>query len=471
MNSLATTADDVTRALPHAVGPEKSVLSTILQDPQEFVGIAVESRVTPEHFYLPAHATLYGFILELFETGQEIELVSLIQRLLDRGILERCGGPSAISELYTYAPSGGYFRQHLRMIRDKFVLRSIIQNSNEAIGNAYESPEEVDELLDKTEAAFLAIRNARETLRAISVRETVETCMDALQRQIRGEKGQGGISTGFADLDAMGATLKPCEMFVIAARPSMGKTSFMMNIVEHVCIDQGRKGMVFSVEVSRERLISNLINARAKYASQMISRGIMPTKGDLIRIERAAVEIAKSKLIVDDRGELTIGQLRAAARRHHRESPLEFIAIDYLQLMRSNSKQAVNSREREVAEISAGVKSLAKELQVPIILLAQLNRGPENRTGKNVGKPRMSDLRESGSIEQDADMVGLLYREAYYAQDEEEKQASEGVAELILAKNRNGPTGTIPLTFIAEIMRFETGKPRNDEPPTLGSRY
>jgi replicative DNA helicase len=220
--------------------------------------------------------------------------------------------------------------------------------------------------------------------------------------------------------------------------------------------------MVFSCEMSGLQLVQRLVFSRAKFALSQLSRGYTPNKGDLQRIQRSCYEIASAKLFIDDSPGITINELRAKARRKKRDEDIQFIAIDYLQLMKSRTKQAENSREREIAEISAGIKGLAKELHLPIIILAQLNRGPESRTGKSLGVPRMSDLRESGSIEQDADLVGLLYRTAYYAESEEEKEAEAGKAELVLAKNRNGETGHIPLTFIADLMRFESGPPARD---------
>jgi replicative DNA helicase len=251
-------------------------------------------------------------------------------------------------------------------------------------------------------------------------------------------------------------------MFVVAARPSMGKTSFMMNIVEHVCLDQGKPSMVFSCEMSSAQLVQRLLFARAKFAVSQLSRGYMPKKQELERVRNASMQIINSKLFIDDTAGISINELRAKARRKKRDEDIQFIAIDYLQLMKSRTKQAENSREREIAEISGGIKALAKELHIPILILAQLNRGPEGRTGKSLGVPRMSDLRESGSIEQDADLVGLLYRNKYYAENEEERAALEGKAELVLAKNRNGETGGIPLTFIEEMMRFESGPPAEE---------
>jgi len=454
--------DDVTRALPHALGPEKSLLSSMLKDPREYVGQAIELKLTKDHFYLPSHATLFGFLVELFDANQAIELVSLTQKLLDKGLLDRVGGPAALAELYSYAPSPGHFHHHLQLVKDKYVLRSIIQKSNEAIASAYESPDEVAELLDSVEQAMLAIREGTESNSAPTLRQTVDEVIAMFSAMVDGRQISQGISTGYEVLDRKSGGMKPGEMFVLAARPSMGKTSLMMNIVEHVCIDQGRPAMVFSCEMSAAQLVQRLLFSRAKFNINQLTRGYKPAKGELQRIQRVSAEIVASKLFIDDTAGISINELRAKARRRHRDEKIEFIAIDYLQLMKSRTRQAENSREREIAEISSGIKALAKELSIPILILAQLNRGPEGRTGKNIGVPRMSDLRESGSIEQDADLVGLLYRPAYYADNDEEREAEEGKATLALAKNRNGETGDIQLTFIADMMRFENGPPASE---------
>lgn len=444
------------RTLPHALGPEKSILSSMLQNPLEYIGRAVEEKLTAECFYLPAHRTLYALLQECFDKAVEVELVALVQVLLDRGLLENVGGAAALTELYSYAPNASHFLTHLNFVKEKHTLRSIIGSCTDAITAAYENPEDVPALLDTVEGAVLAIRENAEVNRATTVRTSVKEVMDYFAAMCGGEKKRQGFTTGYEKLDEMSNGLKPGEMFVIAARPSMGKTSFMMNIVEHVCIDLQKPTMVFSCEMSAFQIVQRLVFSRARYKMSDLQRGMAPQKKDLQAIRRASEEIANAKMFIDDTPGITINDLRAKARRKKRDENIQLIAIDYLQLMRSLSKQAVNAREREIAEISAGLKGLAKELGIPVIVLAQLNRGPEARAG---GMPRMSDLRESGSIEQDADMVGLLYRSAYYADSDEERKEEEGRAELLLAKNRNGETGPIPLTFIAPLMRFETGAP------------
>jgi replicative DNA helicase len=455
---------DVTRPLPHAQGPEKSILSSMLNDPALWIGRAQEEGLTKEHFYLPGHALLFDVLTELNAKGKEIELVSLVTLLHDRGSLDNIGGPSAITEIYTYAPNAAHFDSHLNLVKDKYVLRSVIRTCTEAISDAYDNPEETNQLLDQVEQHVLGIRAASETARNFQIKDSVAEVFKNLQSLLAGDAGAQGIPTGYSDLDRMSKGLKPGEMFVVAARPSMGKTSFMMNVAEQICIDQNVPSLVFSCEMTAFQIVQRLVFARARFASHKLVKGFVPTKEDLLRLKRACEEIALSKLYVDDTPALTIDALRAKARRRKREDGIGFIAVDYLQLLRSGSKQAQNSREREIGEISSGLKALAKELSLPILVLAQLNRGPEGRTGKSLGVPRMSDLRESGTIEQDADMIGLLYRTAYYAETEEDKEAEAGKAELVLAKNRNGETGHVPLTFIADLMRFETrARDANDE--------
>lgn len=452
----APDAPDVLRQLPHAAGAEKSILSSMLKDPERYIGAAVEQGITREHFYLPAHGVFFEVLRRLNEQGKQIELVSLAQLLHDKGQLDRIGGPAAISDIFTYAPNNAHFDHHLEIVRDKFTLREVVRVANEAAATAYDNPEEVAPVLDAAEASILAIRSATEKSLATDTKAGVTEVIAHMQRLLNGDQDSRGIATGYPDLDRMGKGLKPGEMFVIGARPSMGKTSFMMNVAEHIAVDLGVPSLVFSCEMTAFQIFQRLVFSRARFPLAHLESGFKPKKEDLLRIRRAAEEIASSKIFIDDTPGLQIDALRAKARRRKREDNIGFIAIDYLQLLKSNSKQAANSREREIGEISAGIKGLAKELNLPILVLAQLNRTVEGRTGKDLGKPRMSDLRESGTIEQDADMIGLLYRAAYYATEQEERDELAGQAELVIAKNRNGETGFCPLTFIAELMRFET---------------
>lgn len=453
------------RALPHAIGPEKSILSSMFQDPQEYIAQAIENKLTADHFYHPAHGELFKILQEAFEKNEPVELVSLSQTLMDRGLMTTVGGPAAVTEIYTYSPTHAHFEHHLDIVKDKYVLRSVIKHCTEAITRAYDDQEEVEQLLDNVETQVLAIREGAEKQKEDTIEDHMKKVIANFEAFINREDDSRGIMTGYSEIDKMSNGLKPGEMFIVAARPSMGKTSFAMNLVEHFCLDLNLPSMVFSLEMSAFQLVERMLYARARFDKSKVMKGFEPVKSDYVNIKRASEEIKNCKLFIDDTPGISINELRAKARRKKKEEDIKVIAIDYLQLMKSNSKQAQNSREREVAEISAGLKGLAKELEIPIIVLAQLNRGPETRVGSSGGggKPRMSDLRESGSIEQDADMVGLLYRSAYYTDNQEDRDAEDGKAELVIAKNRNGPTGDVPLTFIKEIMRFETRAFSHDE--------
>ena len=431
----------------------------MLQDPDNYNGLAAEKGVSRDSFYNPAHGLLYEVLIEMQDKGEAVELVGLNQKLTDRGILEKIGGISAVTEIYTYATTPAHFNHHLEMVKEKHILPSIIAQCSEAISRAYEDQEEVASLLDEVEQNVFAIREGAEVDEGSTLKGDVQAVMEDFQKlMLKGDEPLG-VSTGYKMLDTMSGGLKGGEMFVIAARPSMGKTSFMMNIVEHICLTLEQPTMVFSCEMTSKQIVQRLLFARARFEISKLKTG-KPSKDDLRRIKAAAEEVANANLYVDDTAGISISELRAKARRKKREGDIKLIAIDYLQLMKSTSKQAQNSREREIAEISAGLKAIAKELDVPVVVLAQLNRGPENRTG---GSPRMSDLRESGSIEQDADMIGLLYRTAYYADSEEERQEQDGIAALTDAKNRNGATGEIPLTFIKGLMRFENSERKIEE--------
>ena len=455
-----------TLTIPSAPGPEKSVLALIAADPSQYLSAAITAGVSEDYFYLPAHRTIFRLFLERFERNDTLDIVSVSQSLADRNLLDGIGGLSGLSELYTYTTTGAWFASHLAILRDKYLLRTIIRTSEEAAARAYAATDDdAGELLDAVESSFFHIRSntSRGTEKTLS--KIIDEAVDRLEEMIRNKGKISGLATGFETLDAMTGGLKPGDMFVIAARPSMGKTSFLLNMAEHMALDLQKRTLVFSCEMPSAQLVERILFARAKVkrASLLQTGGL--TKNQMQAFKTVVSELKTASIVLDDTPAITINELRARARRVMRDlGGLDVIGIDYLQLMRSTSKQAQNSREREIAEISAGLKSLAKELRVPIVVLAQLNRGPETRTGKNKGVPQMSDLRESGAIEQDADMIGLLYRSAYYAEDETERQKSAGRANLYLAKNRNGPTGDVPLTFTPELMRFTT-RDRDDQDP------
>ena len=290
-----------------------------------------------------------------------------------------------------------------------------------------------------------------------NIQKSINEVLDHIQNVLANQENLCGHTTGFQKLDRMIGGLRPGEMFVIAGRPSMGTTSLMLNIVEHICIDQKVPTLIFSGNLSAFEMVQRILFSRAKFVMHTFRlRDSSPTKDDLIRIKKAAIEISNSNLFVDDTKGLSIETMRDTAHRFKQDNQIGFIAIDQLQHIKSDTPQARISHEREVSDVSSSIKSMAKELGVPVLVIAQLNRKPDSRSGNIFGIPRMSDLRDSGSIENDADIIGLLHRPAYYAETEEQKIEVAGCANLVIVKNHNGDTGWIPLIFIAELMRFES---------------
>lgn len=451
--------------MPQASGVEKSMLSMMTIDPTNIVSQCISDGMTAEYFYVPAHRILWEIFRTRYEKGIPVDTTSVAQQLTDSHQLEAVGGHAGLMDIFTFATTTALYKTHFETLKEKYIRRAIIQTANTATQAAYTGEAEVESLLDQTEQAVLQIRQSAAKGEEWSLKRDIEMAVTNLERMMSTRGEILGLSTGYPKLDKMINGLKGGELFVIAARPSMGKTSFLLNIIEHLALDLKKPVLAFSCEMPSVQLVERLLYARSAVSKQkLIAQQGKLSPDDMKRFSVAMNELRASKLVIDDTAAISISELRAKARRVMRDHPdLCAIGIDYLQLMRSHTKQAQNSREREIAEISGGLKSLAKELNLPIIVLAQLNRGPENRTGKNKGTPMMSDLRESGAIEQDADMIGLLYRSAYYAEDDEERETVGTDANLALAKNRNGPTGDVPLTFIAELMRFTTRIPREDE--------
>jgi replicative DNA helicase len=451
--SDASALYDPARALPSAVDMERCVISCMMQAPDYAVGLAME-KLTPEHFSVEAHTLLFDMVVRQFDGGKPVDPVSLTQILHDRDLIGKVGGPAFVSEVYTASPNPAHVAHYADQVQQKAILRNIIKACSDCIGRAFDDQENVGPLLDEVEARILGIRESEESKKGtLTMKERVFKAIDDLEKLAANPNAINGLPTGLKKLDEMTGGMHAGEMIIIAARPSMGKTSLAMNVIEHVAVDQKKACAVFSLEMTADSLVQRLICARARINMRSLMSGQFLNKGDFQQMTRAASQLAGSNIIIDDTPALSILDLRSKARRFKKLYGIELIAVDYLQLCRSTSKRAADNRQQEIAEISSGLKALAKELSIPVIVLAQLNRGPETRGS---GKPKLSDLRESGSIEQDADVVGLLYRPEYYAEDEEEKQEVGGQAELIIAKQRNGPTGAVPLTFLKEFMRFET---------------
>ena len=454
----AAPAPDARRPLPSSLDAEKGVLSCMLLDPEEALNTAM-SLVKAEDFHLPAHRLIFQLLVEFKDRRAPIDPVSLQQALIDRKQLEEVGGPGTLLDLFNFVPVAAHVDYYADIMRDKHVLREVIAVCTTAVQRAYQDQENVAGLLDDTEREVLAIRDVREHGRAgRSMSDYVQGAITTIETMIENPNALNGLPTGYKDLDDMTHGLHGSEMIIIAARPSMGKTSLAMNIVEHIALDAKRPCAVFSLEMSAEQLVQRMLCSRSRVDMSKLRTGFV-NNDRFMHLTHIASELAAAQIYLDDTPSLSIGEFKAKARRLKQRHGIEMIAVDYLQLMRSTSRRAVENRQIEISEISAGLKATAKELAIPIVVLAQLNRSPETRSGDSKGRPRLSDLRESGSIEQDADLVGLLVRPEYYAESDEERAETEGEVELIIAKQRNGPTGTVRLTFLKEFMRFENRAP------------
>src|SRR2546422_2447530 len=451
--SSTGSAQDLHRTPPHSVEAEQGVLGSMLISPRETIAECVE-KINEEYFYVPAHRTIYNALVDLWNAGQAIDLITFTQVLRDRHLLDSVGGAAFVTSLFTFVPTAANLEYYLEIVRDKYILRSIIAASTESVRSAYEEQDEVNNLLDEVEQRIFAVGDDRFKGQMLSMKDQVMEAIEAIEKLYERKGGITGISSGFIEFDRMTSGLHPSEMIVIAARPSMGKTALAMNIAEHVAINEKLPVGVFSLEMSSQQLVQRLLCSRARVNLQKVRDGFLGER-DFPSLTAAASKLAEAKIFIDDSASLTILELRAKARRLKAQQDVQLIIIDYLQLLRSTSRRAQDNRQLEISEISAGLKGLAKELKIPIIVVAQLNRHPEIRTGSGKGVPRLADLRESGSIEQDADLVGLLVREEYYADSDEERTELEGKAELIIAKQRNGPIGQVKLTFLKDFTRFE----------------
>lgn len=459
---LHTPGKEVPRSLPYSEDAEKGVLCSLVLSPRE-VGDLCILRLHPDAFYAPAHKIVYELVIEFADKSKPIDFITLKQTLTDRGFLEEVGGPEFLNELYTFVPTAANAGYYVDIVREKYLLRRLILACNSLAGRCYDDQENVEPLLDDAERQIFEITGDHVKVDIVPAKELAMEAIEHIEKIYENRGSVTGLPTGFTELDHMTSGLHPAEMIVIAARPSMGKTALAMNIAEHVAIKEGKPVGVFSLEMSSQQLVLRLLCSLARVKLQNVRNGFLSER-DFPNLTMAASRLAAAKLFIDDTPGLAIAELRAKARRLVASHQIELLVIDYLQLLRSTSRRAQDNRQIEISEISAGIKSLAKELKIPIIVVAQLNRQPDTRAKDGGGRPRLSDLRESGSIEQDADLVGLLVRPDYYQTDDDEtKPSNTSEAELIIAKQRNGPTGDVPLVFLKEFTRFENRDRRQTE--------
>lgn len=456
-----------TRLLPQAPDAEKGVLSSFLIAPAEIGGLCAEQNVDSEWFAIPSHALIYRRLVDMWDSHAPIDFITLTAYLRERGELDQCGGAAFVTELFTFLPTAANCPYYLDKLKEFAALRRMINVCTEYAGRGYEEHSDVEALIDRCEAAVMKIRGSAAIDKLMSAKEAVVLAIQQIDSMYDRKGSISGLATGYCEIDRLTDGLHPAEMIVIAARPSQGKTALAMNIAEFIAVELKKPVGVFSLEMSTPQIFQRMLCSRARVNLARVRDGYLSER-DFPALQQAAAKIATAPIYIDDQSGMTIQQLRAKARRMKAKYGIEILFVDYLQLLRSTSKRAENNREQEVADVSAGLKDLAKELGIPVVVLAQIKRGFDERAMK--GRPRLSDLRESGAIEADADVVGFLVRYETFAENEEEREANEGKADLIIAKQRSGPIGDVPLTFLKEYTRFETRAHgyEDEGPPLVG---
>jgi len=442
------------RLPPHSIEAELGVLGCMMLAPNECIGQCVEKfKAGADVFYDLKHQVIYETLLEMYDQKLGVDVITLHQRLKDKQQLEAVGGLDYIAPLPDKVPSAANLKFYQDIVWDKHILRKMIRTCTNVIARVYETEGEVDQLVDEVETDILRISEEKEASRTgmLTIKDVVHKAINKIEEYHQRQGMLTGLSTGFTDFDKMTSGLHGGEMIVIAARPSVGKTSLAMNVAEAVSIDQKLPVGVFSLEMSSESLVLRMLCSRARVNMRNVREGFLAER-DFPKITTAAGKLASAPLYIDDTAGLSILQVRAKARRMWQQYGVKLFIIDYLQLLHSTNRKADN-RQQEIADISNGIKALAKELDVPVIVLAQLNRSMEK---DGFRRPRMSDLRESGAIEQDADLIGLLYdpNKKDEEDDAPQDQESKDIV-LYIAKQRNGPVGDVHLTFMKTYTRFE----------------
>ena len=430
------------RILPHSMEAEQSVIGSMIMD-REAIVVASE-LVTGEDFYSRQYGILFETMVELNDEGKPVDLVTLQDRLKEKDVPPEVSSLEFVRDLITAVPTSANIKYYAGIVAEKATLRKLIRLNEEIANTCYAGKESLEVILEDTEKKIFEVVQKRNTGDFVPIRQVVMNAMDRIERASKNKGAVTGIATGFADLDYRTAGMQPADLVLIAARPSMGKTAFVLNIAEHVAFKLTKTIAIFSLEMSKEQLVNRLFSLESKVDSQHIRTGQLSDQEWEKLIESAGV-IGKSNLIIDDTPGISIAELRSKCRKYKLEHDLSMIVIDYLQLMSGSGR--TDSRQQEISDISRSLKAIARELSVPVLALSQLSRAVEQRPDH---RPMLSDLRESGAIEQDADVVMFIYRDEYYNHDTERP----GIAEIIIAKQRNGPIGTVELAWLPNYTKF-----------------
>ena len=435
--------DSIEKIPPQSIEAEIAVLGSMLLD-HEAISQAIEI-LAEDSFYKESHRKIYSVIVKLFDESKGVDLVTIVEELKRNNILDEVGGPSYITSLASSVPTAANFVHYAKIVKEKMLLRKLINVSTQVVSEAYGADQDVDNLLDRAEQLIFEVSSRKVESRFTPLREVIKNSIETIDNLYQRKENVTGIATGFRELDIRTAGLQPSDLIVVAGRPSMGKSALAACIAEHAAVIEKMPVAFFSLEMSKEQLVQRALCSHARVDAHKVRTGFL-SQSDWPKLVSAAGKLSEAPMYIDDSPGITVLEIRTKARRLKAQFDIKLIVLDYLQLMQGPSK--ADNRQQEISEISRSLKALARELNVPIIAISQLSRAVEQRSDH---RPQLSDLRESGAIEQDADLVLLLLREEYYNPTEENK----GVAEVIIAKQRNGPVGSLKLAFIGEYVRFE----------------
>lgn len=431
------------RVLPHSIEAEQSVIGSMIMD-REAITIASEV-ICGDDFYGRQYGVLFDAMVELNDEGKPVDLVTLQDRLREKDVPPEVSSLEFIRDLITAVPTSANIKYYANIVAEKSTLRKLIRLNEEIANTCYTGKESLEVILEDTEKRVFELVQKRNTGEFVPIRQIVMNAMDKIEIASRNDGNVTGIATGFIDLDYRTAGMQPSDLILVAARPSMGKTAFVLNMAQYMAFNQNQTVAIFSLEMSKEQLVNRLFSMESRVDSQHLRTGKL-SDAEWEKLIESAGMIGRSNLIIDDTPGISISELRSKCRKYKLEHDLKIIIIDYLQLM-SGSGRGSDSRQQEISDISRSLKALARELSVPVVALSQLSRAVEQRPDH---RPMLSDLRESGAIEQDADVVMFIYRDDYYNKDTDKK----GIAEIIIAKQRNGPIGTVELVWMPDYTKF-----------------
>ena len=436
----------IKRVLPHSVEAEQSVIGAMIMDRDAIM--TASEVITSEDFYQSQYGVLFDAMLELYNEGKPVDLVTLQERLREKDVPPEISSLEFAKDLLDAVPTSANVRHYATIVQEKSMLRKLIKVNEEIANTCYLAKERTEDILEETEKKIFDLLQYRSTGDFVPIKQVVLNALDKIEKASKNKGTVTGIPTGFIDLDYKTSGFQPSDLILIAARPSMGKTAFVLNVAQNMAFKEGKTVAIFSLEMSKEQLVNRLFSLESKVDSQALRTGNL-TDEDWAKLIEGAAVVGKSNLIIDDTPGISIAELRSKCRKFKLEHNLGIIIIDYLQLM-SGGKRS-ESRQQEISEISRSLKAVARELNVPVVALSQLSRAVEQRPDH---RPMLSDLRESGAIEQDADVVMFLYRDDYYNKDTDKKN----IAEVIIAKQRNGPIGTVELVWLPNYTKFANMK-------------